>query len=105
MEAKPELKIFNHPRPKKSVLGTRVPKKRKTEHKIAEINFDFDARADYLTGFHKRKLERAKRAQAEAAKKAKEEKVVIRKQVRNSFQLVRHKKTIYEGQGAEVRLG
>ena len=90
MEAKPELKIFNHPRPKKSVLGTRVPKKRKTEHKIAEINFDFDARADYLTGFHKRKLERAKRAQAEAAKKAKEEKVVIRKQVRNSFQLVRH---------------
>ncbi|KAG9241441.1 putative ribosomal RNA-processing protein 17 [Calycina marina] len=82
MEVKSELKIFNHPRPKKSVLGNRAPKKRKTEHKIAEINFDFDARAEYLTGFHKRKLERAKKAQVEAAKKAKEEKIVIRKQLR-----------------------
>lgn len=77
----PPLKIFNHPRPKKSVLATRVPKKRKTDHKIAEISFDFDARADYLTGFHKRKLERAKRAQAEAKKKEREEKIGIRKQV------------------------
>lgn len=80
MATKPELKIFNHPRPTKSLLPPQS-KKRKIDHKIEEINFNFDARADYLTGFHKRKVQRAKQAQAEAAKKAKEERIVIRKQV------------------------
>lgn len=78
-----DLKIFNHPRPKKSLLPP-PSKKRKTEHKIEEINFDFDARADYLTGFHKRKVHRAKQAQLEAEKKAKDERIIIRKQVRRS---------------------
>src|SRR4051794_34344651 len=77
---KPELKIFNHPRPIKSTLPP-LPKKRKTDHKIEEINFDFDARADYLTGFQKRKAARAKLAKAEAAKKEREEKIVMRRQV------------------------
>jgi ribosomal RNA-processing protein 17 len=76
-----ELKIFNHPRPKKSVLPP-LPKKRKTDHKIEEISFDFDKRADYLTGFHKRKVARIKLAQAEAEKKAREERVGVRKTVR-----------------------
>lgn len=75
-----EVKIFNHPRPKKSVLPP-PPKKRKTEHKIEEINFDFDKREDYLTGFHKRKVARTKQAQAEAVKKAKEERTELRKTV------------------------
>jgi len=75
-----DLKIFNHPRPKKSLLPP-PSKKRKTDHKIEEISFDFDARADYLTGFHKRKVQRTKLAQAEAEKKAKEERVALRKQV------------------------
>lgn len=75
-----EPKIFNHPRPKKSLLPP-PPKKRKTDHKIEEISFDFSAREDYLTGFHKRKVQRATRAKAEAEKKAKEEKIVLRKQV------------------------
>jgi hypothetical protein len=48
---------------------------------VEEISFDNDARADYLTGFHKRKVERAKRAKAEAEKKMREERVVVRKQV------------------------
>lgn len=72
--------IFNHPRPKKSILPP-PSKKRKTDHKIEEISFDDEKRADYLTGFHKRKVARAKAAQVEAEKKAREERVVIRKQV------------------------
>ena len=72
--------IFRHPRPKKSLLPP-PSKKRKTEHKIEEISFDNDARADYLTGFHKRKVARAKQVQLEAAKRAREERVLMRKQV------------------------
>jgi ribosomal RNA-processing protein 17 len=78
--ASSEPRIFNNPRPKKPVLPP-PSKKRKTEHKIGEIAFDFDARADYLTGFHKRKVQRATKAKAEAEKKAREEKIVLRKQV------------------------
>ena len=75
--------IFVKPRPKKSIL---VPpsKRRKTDHKIDEISFDSGARSDYLTGFHKRKVQRAKQAQLEAAKKAREERISMRKQVRQS---------------------
>jgi len=36
----------------------------------------------YLTGFHKRKVQRAKQAQEEAAKKAREERITTRKQLR-----------------------
>lgn len=75
-----EPAIFLPPRPKKSVLPPQS-KKRKIEHKIEEISFDTDARADYLTGFHKRKLQRSKQAQVEAEKKAREERIQIRKQV------------------------
>lgn len=81
-----DLKIFNHPRPKRSVLPP-LPKKRKTEHKIEEINFDFDKREDYLTGFHKRKVARAKQAQVEAEKKAREERTELRKTVRFAIKI------------------
>lgn len=72
--------MFVRPRPKKSLLPPPA-KRRKTTPSIEEINFDFDARADYLTGFHKRKLQRSKQAQEEAAKKAKEERIAARKKV------------------------
>lgn len=68
------------PRPKRSVLPP-LRKKRKIDHNIEEINFDDTARADYLTGFHKRKVQRTKRAQEEAEKKAREERITMRKQV------------------------
>jgi ribosomal RNA-processing protein 17 len=71
---------FVRPRPKKSVLPP--SKKRKTNSAVEEINFDFDSRAEYLTGFHKRKVQRATRAKEEAAKKEREERVLMRKQVR-----------------------
>ncbi|KAK1995394.1 nucleolar protein 12 [Colletotrichum falcatum] len=73
--------MFAKPRPKKSVLAS-VPKKRKAVSAVEEVNFDFDARQDYLTGFHKRKLQRVKWAQEQAAKKAREEKIEMRKQLK-----------------------
>ena len=54
-------------------------KKRKSESAIEEITFDFSAREDYLTGFHKRKLQRIKHAKQEAAKKDREDKIAARR--------------------------
>jgi ribosomal RNA-processing protein 17 len=57
-------------------------KRRKTEPTVVEeINFDPSARQEYLTGFHKRKLERAKHARELAEKQARVEKLEARKQV------------------------
>jgi ribosomal RNA-processing protein 17 len=81
MESMLQPGIFNHPRPKRGLLPPISHKKRKIEHKIEEINFDDEKRADYLTGFHKRKVARAKQAQLEAEKMAREERVKFRKQV------------------------
>lgn len=74
--------FITHPRPKKSILPT-FSRKRKAVHNVEAIDFDNDARAEYLTGFHKRKLQRVKRAQEENAKKDKQEKLETRKQVRH----------------------
>ena len=49
---------------------------------VAEITFDPAAREEYLTGFHKRKLQRIKHAQEENAKKAHEEKLRFRRELR-----------------------
>ncbi|KAI8965668.1 nucleolar protein 12-domain-containing protein [Daldinia sp. FL1419] len=73
--------MFARPRPKKGLLVP-PPKKRKAQHSIEEIKFDNDARADYLTGFHKRKLQRIKNAQEQAAQRARQEKIELRKQLR-----------------------
>ncbi|KAK5630731.1 hypothetical protein RRF57_006446 [Xylaria bambusicola] len=70
--------MFARPRPKK--LLAPPPKKRKRQHTLEEIKFDNDARAEYLTGFHKRKLQRAKHAQEQAAERARQEKIEARKQ-------------------------
>ena len=55
--------------------------KRKRYNQPEEITFNFDARQDYLTGFHKRKLDRIKHAQDVAAKKEKQSKLDMRRQV------------------------
>ena len=61
---------------------TAPPKKRrKSAPAIEEITFDPSAREDYLTGFHKRKLQRAKHAKEEAAKREREDKITARKLV------------------------
>ena len=60
------------------------PKKRqKSSSATEEITFDFGAREDYLSGFHKRKLQRIKHAREEAIKKEREDKITARKMVRS----------------------
>lgn len=54
-------------------------KKRKAVSAVEELSFDFSAREEYLTGFHKRKLQRIKHAKDEAVKKDREEKLAARK--------------------------
>jgi hypothetical protein len=74
--------MFAKPRPKKNILP--LPhKKRKATSGVEEVNFDFEAREEYLTGFHKRKQQRIKNAQEENAKRARQEKLDMRKQVRH----------------------
>lgn len=60
------------------------PSKRRRPNQIEEISFDNDARSEYLTGFHKRKLHRIKVAQQENAKKDRELKLETRKNVCDS---------------------
>ncbi|KAH6626456.1 nucleolar protein 12-domain-containing protein [Chaetomium sp. MPI-SDFR-AT-0129] len=72
--------MFAQPRIRKTAPPP--PKKRKTVHAIEEITFDRDARTEYLTGFHKRKQARIKHAQEVAEQKAKEERIELRKQIR-----------------------
>ena len=50
-----------------------------------EITFNPEARHEYLTGFHKRKVQRAKHAQEVAEKRAKEERREQRKKVLTFF--------------------
>ncbi len=57
-------------------------KRRRTGRRPEEIQFDSAARADYLTGFHKRKLARIKHAQEAAEKKERADKIKERKEVR-----------------------
>ncbi|KXX77223.1 Ribosomal RNA-processing protein 17 [Madurella mycetomatis] len=72
--------MFAKPRIKKTPLPP--PKKRKSTHAIEEITFDKNARAEYLTGFHKRKQARIKHAQEVAEQKARQERIEMRKQIR-----------------------
>lgn len=57
-----------------------LPKKRKLT-KVEEVNFDADARHDFITGFRKRKQQRIKHAQDAAEKRAREERRQGRKKV------------------------
>ena len=76
--------MFKTPRVKKTAP---VPtKKRKSEHAIEEITFDKDARADYLSGFHKRKQARIKQAQEQEKERARLDRIELRKQVRPDVQ-------------------
>ena len=61
-------------------------KRRKTEPSVVEeINFDTAARQEYLTGFHKRKLQRAKHAREIAEKKVRAERIEERKRVCHTY--------------------
>jgi ribosomal RNA-processing protein 17 len=49
---------------------------------VEEVTFDPSARQEYLTGFHKRKVQRAKHAAEIAEKRARAEKIQHRKKIR-----------------------
>ncbi|RCI13529.1 hypothetical protein L249_5461, partial [Ophiocordyceps polyrhachis-furcata BCC 54312] len=74
--------MFAKPRPKKSLLPPSNVKRRKLKSSTEEVTFDDDARHEYLTGFHKRKQQRIKHAQEVAAKRAHQDKLDARKQMR-----------------------
>ncbi|XP_029996356.1 nucleolar protein 12 [Sphaeramia orbicularis] len=67
--------------PKKSKFK---PGFKKRENKCV-IMFDDKDRQDYLTGFHKRKVERRKAAVAELKKKIKEEQIKVREERHNEY--------------------
>lgn len=56
-------------------------KRRKLASKTEEVNFDPAARHEFLTGFRKRKQQRARHAQEVAEKRAKEEARLEKKRV------------------------
>ena len=66
---------------RKRIPVTRAPPKKSRNVSTQEITFDFAAREDYLTGFHKRKLQRIKHAQEEAAKKERLDRIEHRRNV------------------------
>ncbi|KAI9781949.1 MAG: hypothetical protein M1839_005542 [Geoglossum umbratile] len=57
-------------------------KRRRDGGAVEEVVFDSSARVDYLTGFHKRKLQRIKHAKEEAAKREKAERITERRRLR-----------------------
>ncbi|EXJ61294.1 uncharacterized protein A1O5_11851 [Cladophialophora psammophila CBS 110553] len=68
-------------------------KRRRTEPTVVEeITFDPTARREFLTGFHKRKLQKAKQAREAAERRARVERVEERKRLREQrkAELERH---------------
>ncbi|KAK2755499.1 hypothetical protein FQN54_006436 [Arachnomyces sp. PD_36] len=63
-------------------MAPQAKRRKVTTTAVEELNFDPDARQEFLTGFHKRKVQRAKNAQEIAEKKAKEEKRESRRKLR-----------------------
>jgi ribosomal RNA-processing protein 17 len=68
-----------------SAMQPPVKKRRIETAAVEEIKFDIAARQEYLTGFHKRKLQRVKHAQEAAEKKARLERIEERRKVRTSL--------------------
>lgn len=62
--------------------GKKYADKAKKAHRVEEVVFDRDSRVEYLTGFHKRKLQRQKKAQEYHAEQARLERIKERKEIR-----------------------
>ncbi|KAJ5312257.1 hypothetical protein PENANT_c011G07844 [Penicillium antarcticum] len=67
-------------------MGPPQKRRKVAQPKVEEINFNTEDRQEWLTGFHKRKLQRAKHAQDAAEKRYKEEKRADRKKLREERQ-------------------
>lgn len=62
--------------------GDRKYAAKKRTKQAAEVSFDESARADFLTGFHKRKLERREKARAKAAELNRQQRLAERRKIR-----------------------
>lgn len=65
--------------------GVFHPRKRVNRQTKLQLVFDPKARREFLTGFHKRKLQRQKRAQEELKQQLKEERKRLKHEARESF--------------------
>ena len=81
-------RFITQPRQRRTAPAPPKTKKRKIQHAVEEVTFDKDARAEYLTGFHKRKLARKKHAQEINEEKERLARIEMRKQVRQSGRLL-----------------
>ncbi|KAJ6148071.1 hypothetical protein N7497_010053 [Penicillium chrysogenum] len=84
-------------------MGPKDWKKRKiaAAPKVEEVNFDDESRHEYLTGFHKRKVQRAKHAQENAIKRYEEEKREARKKGSTACNIREDRKRDFEQAMAE----
>ena len=81
---------------KRKFIGpTPFRNKKKPVPAIDEIVFDFDARKDYLSGFHKRKQQRVQHAREEAAKKDRVERIAARKTVSGQIDVIREASNVF----------
>lgn len=87
---KPHI-LTNQPimgRPNREILtGGKRYKDKKLKNRVQEVVFDKDKRKDYLTGFHKRKLERKKKAQEYLEEEAKKQRLEERARIREERKL------------------
>ncbi|KAK5082691.1 hypothetical protein LTR05_006571 [Lithohypha guttulata] len=66
----------------KSKTGPPTKRRKLNVSAVEEVVFDQTSRFDYLTGFHKRKVQRTKAAQEAAAQRARQERIDDRKKLR-----------------------
>ena len=66
-------------------MGPAAKRRKLNQPAVEEVLFDPAARKDYLTGFHKRKVQRTKAAREAAAEKARQEKIEDRKKARSRY--------------------
>ncbi|ANZ76791.1 BA75_03392T0 [Komagataella pastoris] len=99
-------------KPNREILtgGKRYKQQSSRKHRVEEVVFDGEARVDYLTGFHKRKLQRRKKAQEFAKEQERlarlEERAKIREERKKNIhkQLEKYNKSIKELNGDVTEL-
>ncbi|KAG2732621.1 hypothetical protein G9P44_005038 [Scheffersomyces stipitis] len=62
--------------------GKKYAQKAAKKHRVEEVVFDKDSRVEYLTGFHKRKVQRQKKAQEYIKEQERLSRIEERKQIR-----------------------
>lgn len=67
--------------------GKRYAQKAAKKHRVDEVVFDKESRKEYLTGFHKRKLERQKKAQVYNKEQDRLARIKERKEIRDERKL------------------